>query len=120
VTLFFAVVPKIVLFYLFFKIFFYVLLTQEEVWSAIMLGSGLLSVIIASVGALVQKKVKRLLAFSAVSHTGFLLLAVSCTSIGSVKACTFYLALYIVMNLALFSIIFSATTRTRFSKYLVN
>jgi NADH-quinone oxidoreductase subunit N len=85
-----------------------------------MLGSGILSVLVASVGALVQKKVKRLLAFSAVSHTGFLLLAVSCGSIGSIKACTFYLIFYIIMNLSLFSTIFTATTQTQFLKYLVN
>jgi NADH-quinone oxidoreductase subunit N len=65
VTLFFAVVPKIVLFYLLFKLFFYALIAQKDIWTGIMLGSGVLSIVVASVGALVQKKVKkRLLAFS--------------------------------------------------------
>lgn len=85
-----------------------------------MLGAGIFSIVLASVGALVQKKVKRLLAFSAVSHTGFLLVAICCASLGSIKACTFYPMFYIVMNLSLFSIIFSATTSTQFLKYLVN
>jgi NADH-quinone oxidoreductase subunit N len=120
VTLFFATVPKVILFYLFLKLFFYVLLTQEDIWTSIILGSGVLSVVVASVGALVQKKVKRLLAFSAVSHAGFILLAISCNSLNSVKACTFYLIFYIIMNLSNFSIIFSSVTQSQFLKYLVN
>jgi NADH-quinone oxidoreductase subunit N len=120
VTLFFAVVPKIVLFFLLFKLLFFVLLSQKGAWSEIMLGSGIFSVITASIAALVQKKLKRLLAFSAVSHTGFLLLALSCGSLASVKACVFYLVFYVIMNLSIFATIFSATTSAQFLKYLVN
>lgn len=120
VTLFFAIVPKLVLFYLFLKVFFVVFLSQQIFWGNLFLVSGFLSVFIASIGALFQKKLKRLVAFSAISHSGFMLLAISCCSLESIKAFSFYIIIYIIMSFALFSTIILSISNSQFLKYLIN
>jgi len=120
VTLFFALVPKIVLFYLILKLLLLVFLSQDSFWGLAVGASAFLSILVASLGALYQKKVKRLLAFSAISHTGFILLAVCCCSIDSMKAYNFYILFYVIMNVTFFSIIMVSKTNTDFLKYLAN
>ena len=73
-TIFFAVIPKIAL--LIMSIFF-----------------SICSVIVGSFAALKQRKLKRLLAYSSVSHVGYLLLAFSANSIEGTQALFFYLVI---------------------------
>jgi NADH-quinone oxidoreductase subunit N len=119
VTLFFATVPKIIIFYVLLKLLFSVFLTENTWWSLFCHITGFFSVGLASVAALFQKKTKRLLAFSAISHAGFLLLALSCFSFFSLKSTFFYLLVYVFMNISVFSIVL-ATTRSQILKYLIN
>jgi len=69
---------------------------------------------------LYQKRLKRLLAYSAISHTGFILLGISCCTIDSVKASLIYIVLYSITSLALFSIILSLGISKKLPKYLIN
>jgi NADH:ubiquinone oxidoreductase subunit 2 (subunit N) len=86
-----------------------------------MLGaSGLGSICFASVAALYQKRIKRLMAYSTVSHTGFLLLGICCSTVDSIKACTVYIVLYILMTLTLFSLLFLSGINNPQQKYLIN
>jgi NADH:ubiquinone oxidoreductase subunit 2 (subunit N) len=82
--------------------------------------SGLGSICFASVVALYQKRIKRLVAYSTISHTGFLLLGVFCFSIDSAKACIIYIILYILMTLSLFSVLFLSGINNSQQKYLIN
>jgi NADH-quinone oxidoreductase subunit N len=70
--------------------------------------------------ALVQKKIKRLLAFSAISHTGFILLALCSGSYLSIKAATFYLIFYTLMTFSTFAIVMISVNQTNFLKYLIS
>jgi NADH-quinone oxidoreductase subunit N len=119
VTLFFAAVPKIVIFYMLLKLLFSVFSNESSFWSLFCQISGFFSIVVACIAALFQKKTKRLLAFSAISHAGFLLLAVSCFSFFSLRSIFFYLLVYIFMNLSVFSIIL-ATTHSYILKYLIH
>jgi len=74
-------------------------------WVYILLISSFLSLIIGSVAGLVQYRLKRLLAFSAISHVGFLLLALSVNSVESDQALIFYLVQYSLSNVNIFFII---------------
>jgi NADH-ubiquinone oxidoreductase chain 2 len=65
----------------------------------------LLSLIIGSVVGLIQHRIKRLLAYSAISTTGFLLLALSINSIESIQSFLFYLLQYSLSNLNVFFIL---------------
>src|SRR6201994_3454254 len=69
--------------------------------------SSLLSLIIGSVLGLTQSRIKRLFAFSTISHIGFILLALSINSIESIQAFIFYLMQYSISNLNAFIILVS-------------
>jgi NADH-ubiquinone oxidoreductase chain 2 len=67
--------------------------------------SSLLSLIIGTVVGLTQFRIKRLLAYSTISHVGFILLALSVSTIESTQAFIFYLIQYSISNLNVFFIV---------------
>ena len=67
--------------------------------------SSLLSLIVGTVVGLTQFRIKRLLAYSTISHVGFILLSLSITSIESIQAFVFYLMQYSISNLNAFIIL---------------
>jgi len=67
--------------------------------------SSLFSLIIGTVLGLTQFRIKRLLAYSTISHLGFMLLALSVNTIESIQAFIFYLMQYSISNLSIFMII---------------
>jgi len=56
---------------------------------------------------LVQSRIKRLFAYSTISHVGFILLALSINSIESIQAFIFYLMQYSLSNLNFFFLLIS-------------
>ena len=69
----------------------------------LILFSAILSVIVGSIGALNQTKFKRLVAYSAIGHTGFILLGIATGSLDSLQASLLYIVIYIIMSLNLFT-----------------
>ena len=69
--------------------------------------SVILSLIIGSVLGLTQYKIKRLYAYSTISHLGFILLSLCINNIESPKAFFFYLIQYSISNLNAFIILIS-------------
>ena len=67
--------------------------------------SSLFSLIIGTVVGLTQFRIKRLLAYSTVSHVGFILLALGISSVESTQAFIFYLTQYTISNLNVFFIL---------------
>jgi NADH-ubiquinone oxidoreductase chain 2 len=63
--------------------------------------------IIGTVVGLTQFRIKRLFAYSTISHVGFILLALSVNSIESIQAFIFYLMQYSISNLNAFIILIS-------------
>ena len=120
VTFFFAAVPKFVLFIFIIRFIFFVLGFPKEIIFNFFFFSGFSSVFIAALAAVFQKKVKRLLAFSSISHAGFVILGISCGSLFSVKSAIFYLVFYSLMTVATFSIILFSNERSFFLRYLIN
>jgi NADH-ubiquinone oxidoreductase chain 2 len=76
-------------------------------WTITLLFSSLLSLIIGTVLGLNQFRIKRLFAYSTISHLGFILLALSINSIESIQAFIFYLMQYSIANLNAFIILIS-------------
>jgi len=66
---------------------------------------SLLSLILGTVVGLSQVKIKRLLAYSTISHIGFILLALSVNTIQSIEALMFYIIQYTLTNLNTFLIL---------------
>ena len=82
--------------------------TQENtvyILKNLLLISSLLSLIIGTVVGLAQSRLKRLLAYSTISHIGFILLALAINSEQSVDSLIFYIIQYSITNLNTFLII---------------
>lgn len=77
---------------------------------------GLSSVIFASIAALYQEKIKRLLAYSGIAHMGYVLLAASSNSIEGFFAAYYYLLVYSFTGLAIFIILLSVRRYTNYLK----
>ena len=63
------------------------------------------SIVVGNVGALGQRSLKRMLAWSGVAQAGYLLAGVVVGTQLGVRATAFYLAVYLMMNLAAFAVI---------------
>jgi NADH-quinone oxidoreductase subunit N len=74
-------------------------------FNALLSVAAIASMIIGNFGAIWQTNVKRMLAYSSIGHTGFLLMAVIASSEIGYKALLFYLVIYIFMNMAAFMIV---------------
>ena len=109
VTTFVANIAKISIFVFLLELVFYtsnyVFDGQTLSWTFGLLISSLLSLIIGTVVGLAQFRIKRLLAYSTISHVGFILLALSISSIESTQAFIFYLMQYSISNLNAFIIL---------------
>ena len=71
----------------------------------LLLISSLLSLIIGTVVGLAQTRIKRLLAYSTISHIGFILLALAINTEQSIDSLIFYIIQYSITNLNIFLII---------------
>jgi NADH-quinone oxidoreductase subunit N len=78
---------------------------QSHVWSNGVAAIAIASFIIGNLGALRQRNVKRMLAYSTVGHTGFLLTAVAADSRLGTRALLYYLTVYAAMNIGAFAIV---------------
>jgi NADH-ubiquinone oxidoreductase chain 2 len=74
-------------------------------WTNLLTLSALFSLIIGTVLGISQSRIKRLFAYSTITHVGFLLLALSLNSVVSIDAFIFYLIQYTITNLNLFFIL---------------
>ncbi|HEX9023607.1 MAG TPA: NADH-quinone oxidoreductase subunit N [Geobacteraceae bacterium] len=67
---------------------------------------AVLSMTVGNLSALVQKDLKRLLAYSAIAHAGYVMIALLSVNELGFAAAIYYIAGYLVMNLALFHVIY--------------
>jgi len=106
VTTFVAIIAKISIFIFLLELVYY---TSNYLfdfsWTFGLLVSSLFSLIIGTVAGLTQFRIKRLFAYSTISHVGFILLALSTSSIESTQAFIFYLIQYSISNLNVFIIL---------------
>jgi NADH-ubiquinone oxidoreductase chain 2 len=80
-------------------------LINSSIIKNLLLLSSLLSLLIGTVVGLAQTKIKRLLAYSTISHIGFILLALAVNSESSIDSLIFYIIQYTITNLNIFLII---------------
>jgi NADH-quinone oxidoreductase subunit N len=107
VTAFFALVPKIAILTMLLRLFYLPFYDWFPLWQGMMVACALASLVVGCFGALYQRKIKRLLAYSSIGHVGFLLMGVASGSVEGVQACFFYLGVYLVMMTLLFGFLLS-------------
>ncbi len=76
-----------------------------EYWQVMLMVVIVFSITIGNLFAIHQKNLKRFMAFSSISQAGYIMLAVVGNSAMSVTALSFYVLIYVVANLAVFTII---------------
>jgi NADH-quinone oxidoreductase subunit N len=104
ITVLFSIVPKIVIFGVACRIFYFALYEGFFYWQSLGLFCGILSIVIGTLKALQQKKIKRFLAYSSIGHVGFLLLGFSTGTILGLQSLLFYLIIYTFMMLNIWAI----------------
>lgn len=120
VTAFFSIAPKAIIFALFIRLFCVFLFDFLYFANFAIIFCGFLSISFASITALYQRRIKRLLAYSAISHTGFILVALTCNSVDAIKTSIVYIVIYVLMTIALFSVLFVVLKSNKIPKFLIN
>ncbi len=83
-------------------------------WTSALTFLSALSLIVGNLGALRQTKLKRLLAYSSIGHTGYFLVGLAAMTREGMAAALFYLVPYALANLGIFSIVGIAIHRLKF------
>jgi NADH-quinone oxidoreductase subunit N len=74
-------------------------------WSSTLATMAVLTMTIGNLLALAQKNIKRMLAFSSIAHAGYILIGIVAVSQFGVTSMVFYLAAYLITNLAAFGVV---------------
>ena len=78
---------------------------EEHLWTWAIAGIACASLAVGNIAALAQRNVKRLLAYSSVSHAGFMLIAVAAANSLGARALVYYLIPYCAMSLGAFGVV---------------
>jgi len=78
---------------------------QEHLWTVAIAVIAIVSLAVGNLAALVQRDVKRLLAYSSVSHAGFMLIAVAANNELGGRALLYYLIPYGAMSIGSFAVV---------------
>lgn len=105
VTLFIATAPKIAAFAMAIRLLVDGLGDVHQHWQDMLIMLSVLSMIIGNVVAIAQTNLKRMLAYSTISHVGFILLGILSGSQEGYAAAMFYALVYSLMSLGAFGMI---------------
>ena len=104
VAAFIGSMPKIAATVFAFRILVEGFALQKGDWQLVFAALGVLSLLVGNLAAIMQTNIKRMFAFSTVSHMGFILLAFLGSVIG-LQAAIYYAVAYILMSLAGFGVL---------------
>ncbi len=105
ITAFMATATKAAAIAAFLRIFQGVLPDLSGDWRAAITVLAVASIVVGNVAALVQKNLKRMLAYSSIAHAGYLLIGVAAGSIQGAEGVAYYLVAYVAMTLAAFAVV---------------
>ena len=114
VTVLFAILPKIAALTVFIKFLYGPFINLFEEWQAIIIFLSIASMILGAVAAIGQKNLKRLIAYSSISHMGYALAGLTTGTNQGIQSSIIYLIIYLIMNLAFFSCLFMLKRKDKF------
>ncbi len=97
--------PKVAAFAVLLRILYGAFPALHAHWVPILWWLAVLSMFVGNLGALRQKNVKRLLAYSSIAHAGYLLVAFTALSADGIAAASFYAVSYAAMNVGIFAVV---------------
>jgi NADH-quinone oxidoreductase subunit N len=105
VTLFVGSAPKIASFALAMRVLAEALGGVTGAWQEMLIVLAALSLVVGNVVAIAQSNIKRMLAYSTISHVGFILLGVLAGTPAGYRAAMFYTLTYVIMTTAAFGVV---------------
>jgi NADH-quinone oxidoreductase subunit N len=105
VTLFIGAAPKIASFILAIRVLAEGLQDMVASWQGMLIALSVLSMIIGNVVAIAQTNLKRMLAYSTISHVGFILLGILAGTNDGYRAAMYYTMVYVIMSVGSFGMI---------------
>ena len=107
VTLFIGSVPKLAAFAFVIRLLVQGLGAEEiqSHWQQMLAVMAVLSLIVGNITAIAQTNIKRMLAYSTISHMGFLLIGILAGGLNGYASSMFYVVVYVLMNLGTFGMI---------------
>jgi NADH-quinone oxidoreductase subunit N len=112
VTAFLAVGSKSAGFAVLIRLFIEVLHPAFGVFSILIITLAILSMIVGNVIAIPQTNIKRMLAFSSISHAGYILIGIVSGTKAGIGAILYYLALYTFANVGAFASVTALSNET--------
>lgn len=104
VVAFFAAAPKFAALVLFARLLNDAFVDLHDQWSQVILALATLSFLVGGLGGLMQKDIKRLLAYSSIANMGYALLALAAGTDQGVMALLLFMVLYMVDTTGLFAV----------------
>ena len=105
ITGFMAAATKVAAFGALLRVFYVALPPLQDQWRPVLWAISILTMTVATVTALNQTDVKRLLAYSSVAHVGFILTGVIADSAAGLSATLFYLVAYSFSTVGAFAVV---------------
>ncbi|MEI2686130.1 MAG: NADH-quinone oxidoreductase subunit NuoN [Cypionkella sp.] len=107
VTAFFATAPKMAAMALIARVIYDAFGGVVGEWSQVLAALSVLSMFLGAVAGIAQRDIKRLMAYSSISHMGFALMGLASGTAEGVQAMLIYMAIYVSMNIGVFAFILS-------------
>ena len=107
VTAFFATAPKVAAMALIARVIYDAFGGVVGEWSQILAALSVLSMFLGAIAGIAQRDIKRLMAYSSISHMGFALMGLASGTAEGVQAMLIYMAIYVSMNIGVFAFILS-------------
>jgi NADH-quinone oxidoreductase subunit N len=105
ITLFIGTAPKIAYFAFFMRMLVSGLQDLVVDWQGMLVILAVASMALGNITAIAQTNIKRMLAYSTISHMGFVLLGILAGSINGYSSAMFYIAAYVLMTLGAFGMV---------------
>jgi NADH-quinone oxidoreductase subunit N len=105
VTMFLSSVPKIAAVAMLIRLLIEGLGSLQDYWSDLFIALAILSIGVGSLVALMQSNIKRMLAYSTISHIGFILLGFATGTMTGYGSAVFYVFTYVLMSIAAFGVV---------------
>ncbi len=99
VTAFFATATKVPALALTMRVTLDAFGNQVQAWQQIVIFAALASIVVGALGAIGQKNIKRLMAYSSINNVGFILIGLACATLEGASAMLVYLAIYVAMTM---------------------
>ncbi|MCR9192481.1 MAG: NADH-quinone oxidoreductase subunit NuoN [Gammaproteobacteria bacterium] len=105
VTLFLSAAPKIAAIGMTIRILSFALGDLSSVWQQMIMFMAIASIVLGNAIAIVQKNIKRMLAYSTISHMGYALLGILINTPEGYASALFYVLVYALMAVAAFGLL---------------